>query len=279
MRKAAEAFFSAEPYASLRPYFDVHFVRTVSANETIAEENASLFDRRKEDSKAFEYARKIPGLDPTRAAIGVIENFGGEIDGAVGMCRQYEDNSSVGYCATGFWEPELEFLVLHEVCGHGFGKLDEEYIIRQGYRIDAEGIAVIERRHAQGWWENVDVTDDPASVLWADFIANPLYAGTVGIYEGAGGCAYGVYRPTESSFMGNNGGDLGFNAPSRYSIYKKAMAAAGEEYSWERFVEFDAPARAAGADAVPARIAEEPIGAMFPTARPQFVDRRWSEGD
>lgn len=279
MRKAAEAFFSAEPYASLRPYFDVHFVRTVSANETIAEENASLFDRRKEDSKAFEYARKIPGLDPTRAAIGVIENFGGEIDGAVGMCRQYEDNSSVGYCATGFWELELEFLVLHEVCGHGFGKLDEEYIIRQGYRIDAEGIAVIERRHAQGWWENVDVTDDPASVLWADFIANPLYAGTVGIYEGAGGCAYGVYRPTESSFMGNNGGDLGFNAPSRYSIYKKAMAAAGVEYSWERFVEFDAPARAAGADAVPARIAEEPIGAMFPTARPQFVDRRWSEAD
>lgn len=279
MREAAEAFFSAEPYASLRPYFDVHFVRTVSAGETIAEGNASLFDCRKEDSKAFEYARRVPGLDPTRAAVGVIENFGGEIDGAAGMCRQYEDGSSVGYCATGFWAPQLEFLILHEVCGHGFGKLDEEYIIKQGYRIDAEGIALIERRHAKGWWENVDVTDDPSSVLWANFIANPLYAEAVGIYEGAGGCAYGVYRPTESSFMGNDGGDLGFNAPSRYSIYKKAMAAAGEECSWERFVAFDAPARAAGANAVPARAAAKPLGTMFPTTRPQFVDRRWSEAD
>lgn len=277
MRAAAEAFFSAEPYASLRPYFDVYFVRTVSACETIAEGNASLFDRRKEDSKAFEYARRIPGLDPARAAIGVVENFGGEIDGAAGMCRQYDDGASVGYCATGFAASQLEFLIHHEVGGHGFGKLDEEYIIRQGYRIDAEGIALIEQRHAQGWWENVDVTGDPASVLWAEFIADPLYAATVGVYEGAGGCAYGVYRPAQGSFMGRGvEGDTGFNAPSRYSIYKKAMAVAGEECSWERFVTFDAPARASALRKASA--APMPAGRIS-TARPLWGGRRWAEAD
>ncbi len=244
MNDAIEAFFSTEPYTSLRPYFDVYFVRTVSMHETIADGNSTVFTRRMEDAKVFEYARKVPGLDPTKAAIGVVENFAGTINGASGVCNWYEDNAAVAYYGTGYHD--VSFLTCHELCGHGFGKLDEEYVIKQGYGIDAEGIALIKREHAKGWCENVDVTNDPSAVLWANFLTDPLYSNTVGIYEGAGGCAYGVYRPSMGSFMGRGGDDdMGFNAPSRYSIWKKAMAIAGESSSWEDFVAFDAPARTA----------------------------------
>ena len=71
-------------------------------------------------------------------------------------------------------------------------------------------------------------------------------------------------------------GDTGFNAPSRYSIYKKAMAVAGEECSWERFVTFDAPARASALRKASA--APMPAGRIS-TARPLWGGRRWAEAD
>lgn len=276
MNDAVEAFFSSEPYTSLRPYFDVYFIRTVSAHETIAEGNSTVFNRRSEDSKVLDYARKVSGLDPTKAAIGVVENFAGEIDGASGICHWYEDNAAVAYYGTGY--NGVSFLTCHELCGHGFGKLDEEYIIKQGYQIEAEGIASIKNRHAQGWCENIDVTNDSSTVLWANFLTDPLYSATVGIYEGAGGCAYGVYRPSEGSFMGRGvDGDEGFNAPSRYSIWKKAMTIAGESSSWDDFVAFDAPARTN--TSAPRMKAATVHNFNVTTSRPVLKNHRWTEAN
>lgn len=277
MNKAVEEFFSVEPYTSLRPYFDVYFVRTVSAHETIAEGNSTVFDRRSEDSKVFEYARKVPGLDPAKAAIGVVENFAGAIDyggkEAEGICYWYDDNAAVAYFSTRYVGTSL---ILHELCGHGFGKLDEEYILEAGSRIGEAGIASIERDHARGWCENVDVTDDPSAVLWSNFLTDPLYSGSVGIYEGAT-YTYGVYRPSENSIM-NMVAARSFNAPSRYSIWKKAMTIAGESSSWEDFVAFDAPAREKAS--APQMTGAAAVHTTETSAlRPVVKNRRWTEAD
>lgn len=279
MQVAAEAFFAKEPYKSLRSYFDVYFIRMVSPNETIAEGNVSLSDRRKKNSKAFELARRIPGLDLTKSAVAVIENVGMTDANAVGICFQYLDNSSVSYLSTGNYSG-WTMLIRHETGGHGLGKLDDEFSHKYD-RIDANGVADLKHSHTLGWSENIDVTDNPASVIWADFLNEPLYASSVGIYEGGGYYAHGVYRPTEYSVMGDADGiERGYNAPSRYSIYKKVMDMAGEEHSWESFVEFDAPAREQVASQLRTLSVDSELSdPVVKTGRPQFINKRWYEAD
>lgn len=75
-------------------------------------------------------------------------------------------------------------------------------------------------------------------VIWLYFITDTRYRSEkIGIYEGASLYPYGVYRATENSIMKYNTG--GFNAPSRWAIYKRIMELAGEEYDFERFLAYD----------------------------------------
>lgn len=75
-------------------------------------------------------------------------------------------------------------------------------------------------------------------VIWRYFITDTRYRSEkIGIYEGASLYPYGVYRATENSIMKYNTG--GFNAPSRWAIYKRIMELAGEEYDFERFLVYD----------------------------------------
>ena len=69
-----------------------------------------------------------------------------------------------------------------------------------------------------------------------------------------------------------------FNAPSRYSIWKKAMAIAGESSSWEDFVAFDAPAREK-ASAPQMTGAAAVHTAETSALRPVVKNRRWTEAD
>ena len=88
-----------------------------------------------------------------------------------------------------------------------------------------------------GWWQNIDFTNDPSKVKWSVFLSDDRYKDEVGIYEG-GLFAKGVWRPSENSIMNMNFG--GFNAPSRWAIYKRIMELSGEEASFEKFLEYDA---------------------------------------
>lgn len=68
----------------------------------------------------------------------------------------------------------------------------------------------------------------------------------MGVFEGAL-YRYGIYRATENSILQERPFAIDwFNAPSREAIYKRAMRLAyGDNwvYDYEKFVEFDAPAR------------------------------------
>lgn len=146
------------------------------------------------------------------------------------------NNASIAFCPTVAYDSEqFAQIVQHEATGHGFGKLADEYVRYEG-RISQGEIESLKYGYSLGWYDNIDFTDNPLTIKWSSFLSNPLYSTSVGIYEGAY-YEYGVYRPSKSSIMVYNVGE--FNAPSRLAIYKRIMQLSGEEYSYDRFLEYD----------------------------------------
>ncbi len=93
--------------------------------------------------------------------------------------------------------------LLHE-WGHAFADLGDEYAVDRGFE-----------RHLPAPRVNVALTDDPARVPWAHWIA--AGASGIGTYEGAAGRVQGVWRPQASNCVMNEGG-LFFCAPCREAI-------------------------------------------------------------
>ena len=122
--------------------------------------------------------------------------------------------------------------------GHAFGFLGDEYSNKNG-SLTQEQINEYNRVYEQyGWYPNVDFTNDPDKVKWADFLSDDRYKDEVGIYEGGLNFTTGVYRPSVNSMMRFN--DDYFNAPSRWAIYKRIMTLSGETPTFSKFLEYDA---------------------------------------
>ena len=235
VNRAVEAFFVEEPYKSFRDYFDVYSVVAVSRNELIAYDLAfgttfsvcgpsdgiqSNYD------KINEYIRKVPDLKgdlkDVTALVLVNKN-----NGCVGPFTFMNDDD-YALCLVGAGDGDF---VKREAAGHGFGKLADEYYMNIPYTGNLH-----EDYHKRGWYLNVDDTDDPTKVLWKDFLSDPYYqAEGIGIYRGA--LYNNWYKSTSDSIM--QGGAKGFNAPSRWAIYQRIKKLAGEECSFEEFLEYD----------------------------------------
>jgi hypothetical protein len=126
-------------------------------------------------------------------------------------------------------------VVSHEMGGHGFGRLGDEY---QNF---AERIPDPEKEllllwQAEGYQKNVSVYPQQSESPWSNFIGLQGY-GHVGMFEGGNYYKYGVWRPEEISCMWDN--RLYYNSPSRYFIVERIMQIAREEFSMEKFVEKD----------------------------------------
>lgn len=254
MGRAAENLFTEEPIRSLRDYFDIYSVTVVSRHNIFAEGyetalgcwmeggNSTLVGG--DDKAVQEYASAVEGIDLNNAQIVVVMNtdaYGGTnysyVDG-----RGNPVDFSVAYCPV-IDEPGSENfrrVMVHEVVGHGIGKLDDEYSYETQGAMPSDEI--FDRQQQQrdfGWWMNVDFTNDWNAVLWSDFLFDPRYEEErLGVIEGA--CTYwtGAYRSTEESMMRSN--IMGFNAPSRRAIYNNVVHR-GKGYTpdLEEFISFD----------------------------------------
>lgn len=251
-----EAFFTEEPFKSTKDRFNIYRIGSVSKNGIITQEGGDTKFSAEfgqgtyiggDNNLVNSFVRaSLPSVDLTKTIIFVIINKAKY----AGTCHMYSNNQAICYVPLCSNETEYAQTLRHEGCGHGFGKLADEYFYTSNGRIPEEEISQLRQwqSFAYGFYENVDLTNDPNTVLWSKFISDSRYSGNVGVFEGGYTYPYGVYRPTENSIMRYNTG--GFNAPSREAIYKKIMNfSEGEAWSfdYETFVEFDAPARSAAA--------------------------------
>ncbi len=251
-----EAFFTEEPFRSTMNRFNIYRIGSVSKNGIITQEGGDTkFSAQFGDGTyisgdhdaVFRFVQDMmPSVNLKKTIVFVIVNKAKY----AGTCWMFSDNKAVCYVPLCRNENEYAQTLRHEGCGHGFGKLADEYFYDSMGRIPDDEVSELKKwkGFAYGFHENVDLTSDPNTILWSKFISDSRYSGKVGVYEGGYTYPYGVYRPTDNSIMRYNTG--GFNAPSREAIYKKIMKFSEGNawtYDYETFVAFDAPARSAEA--------------------------------
>lgn len=251
-----EAFFTEEPFRSTKDRFNIYRIGSVSKNGIITQEGgdtkfSAQFGQGTNisgnDEAVFNFVQEhMPSVDLTKTIIFVIINKAQY----AGTCWMYSNNMAICYVPLCRDETDYAQTLRHEGCGHGFGKLADEYFYDSMGRIPDDKVTELKQWKvlSYGFYENVDLTSDPNTIAWARFISDSRYSGKVGVYEGGYTYPYGVYRPTDNSIMRYNTG--GFNAPSREAIYKKIMKFSEGDawtYDYETFVAFDAPARSAEA--------------------------------
>lgn len=242
-KEAMEHFFAKEPVKTFRNRFNVYCVKAVSQKEAAGSGAGTAFSTlygdgtsiEGDDDKCFEYALKVPSINNKKnVTIITILND----SKYAGTCWMYYDNSSIAYCPiVEYNAAQFAQIIQHEGIGHGFGKLADEYG-SSGQITQIEKQEYDQMYNSDGWWNNIDFTNNSLTIKWGKYLSNSLYTNLVGIYTGGATFRYGVYRPTENSIMRYNVGE--FNAPSREAIYSRIMNLSGETYSFENFLEYDA---------------------------------------
>ena len=259
--QVVEDFFSVEPYKSMRKRFNVYLVNAVSKNEEYFPGSSTALSGYFSEArgvgcdldKALQYASKAVGSSRMDEVLVMVlvnskrsggtcywmdaENQNTYAGGANVAVFAYKDVSVSNGIS------RLAGLVVHEAAGHGFGKLADEYSVRDYGKITSAAIESLENDHQLGYYMNVDSTSDPAKVLWSKYIGDSRFSGEkIGIYQGGYTFWSGIWRPTEQSVMNANDIYLQFNAPSRAQIYTRIMKLS-EGSSWnfdyETFVKWD----------------------------------------
>lgn len=237
MRNAVEQYFAYEPLKSFKDRFNVYSVKVVSPNAEFLPNAVHRINE--DDAVCFEYAQKVPGLEnASYQMVSVIYNKG--CTGRSYTTMYWNDRSYVGYMMSG-----VNDVLNHEVCGHGLGRLMDEYVENGNENQtlpDIEREIMDEEWNYYKWGANVDWRHNAGEVKWAHFLNDERYAGEgLGLYEGSYLYGKGAYRPTENSMMRYN--DSPFNAPSRERIYQVIMELSegdGWVYNYEDFVVYDA---------------------------------------
>lgn len=270
MQRAMEHFFEVEPYASMREMFNCYQVYAVSKNNNYNEGSSTVFQCKFGEGthitgfedKVRMYAQKVPEIkngNPDSSWYMIIDGEkyihysnipGGMLCIVVlnstryaGTCYIYTDGTAVAYCPLHEKDDLFAEVIHHEAGGHGFARLADEYA--GAYSSLSDDVREkLQNWQGYGFYQNVDITDDPASIRWSRFLSDGRYSGETGIYEGAYYCDTGVWRSSEYSIMRYNFG--GFNAPSREIIYRRAMElskGSSYTYDFEDFATFDANIR------------------------------------
>lgn len=237
MYTAMESFFDIEPSKSYREYFNVYMIKVVSANEVFSTSNSTTALNVQfgegtsisgDNPKCFKYASLINGIHIPDAVVNVVVNS----PKYAGTCWNYTDGSAIAYIPyIDNLDTEFAKVIHHEVIGHAFSKLLDEYIYYNRY-INSEETANFNERRTRfnmGW----NMTIDKNNIPWKHFIGHIKYP-MVGMHEGGFFCSQGVWRAEENHCMNNN--VPYFNGPSRELFVKRLKKIVGEQYLWSEFV-------------------------------------------
>lgn len=290
-----EHFFSVEPYKSLKSYFSVYKVAAYSEERGASRWNEQAGDYEKKVNTRFDtryygngynstymtcntglvytYAKKTGITQETlnKTIVILVVNdpvysgtcwmeYGGSAVAIVPACGN--SDSPYTYRAT----------MVHEAGGHGFGKLADEYTFSDSPASPSDKNNIESQYNLYGWSPNID-TRGKENCKWKHFFGVPEYE-SVGYIEDRTQYASGVYRPELNSVMRNmTMAHIYYNGPSRENIVKRIYNAAGEEYSFEKFIALDKgnqrkPAAGMAAEEIPSYLER-------PTAHtsPQIIHR------
>ena len=241
--EAIDHFFDIEPYRTYKDYFSVYVIYAFSKDSGISDENNdknTAFSTKYDEPEpstlmsidydvCFEYASAIPHINfDTEPTIVVVTNS----TRYAGTAWLWTNNAAIAIASRSKLHYPYDFrgIVQHEASGHAFGKLADEYY--ENTTISSSERQDIIEMHQLMHYHNIDVTDDPETILWKHFFNEPKYK-YVSIIQGGNYHKYGVWRPEEMTLMLNNVPYI--NAPGREVIVKRIMRLAGETYSFESF--------------------------------------------
>ena len=248
-----EAFFGIEPYASYRDRFNVYVAMSLS-QESGVNTASTWYNTRfltffsydwdnsttlsvDDPDMVFDYAvSKTPltadNINKSLVIISLNNNEYGsstiltEEGGCIALCCADEDN----------YPMDTRGIIQHEACGHAFGKLAEERIVKNKFLPD-ERRDDIELAQMKGWYRNISLSGKMSDIWWSDLIYDQRYSDKVDIFEGAFGYTQGVYRAEINSCM--NYGIPYFSAPARLDIMRRILEYSGEGFTMEKFYATD----------------------------------------
>ena len=298
MRQAYDEFFSVEPLKSIKKDFCVYYVKAVSPERTDAVNtgaNGAINSGTKtkfstvftanstsltgDNDLVREFAMKAFSTNASAriqdATIVVMVNQ----KCRAGTCHNswYSNNgydygraNAVAYCALGRYDSERRSIMQHEICGHGFGKLADEYYYTTTGSLSTSLWTTLDSYHSLGLYRNVDKYIDSSilsqlssssyqltttsNVYWHDLFdtSNNYESSSVeslGVFKGGYTYSFMFCRPTQnaSKSIMNSDGEY-FNAVCRRQIFYRYLRLSktvtsnvyGTESELQRFLEFDA---------------------------------------
>lgn len=260
VREGMEYFFGIHPFANYKEYFNVNVAFALSHESGVCS-NVNIWRETKfgttygagEEGRLLTYPSAVINYilhNVDNSSINA-ENMDESLvicilnsDVYEGVTNLYETGAAVAFVPHSRHDYPNDFrgLIQHEACGHGFGKLADEYIYHREYIQKClctccEHVNEILGCKARGWYRNISLSGKYSDIEWRDLIFHENYDDIVDIYEGAFFHARGVYRSEANSCMNNN--VPYFSTVSRQAIVERIMDYAGEGFSFENFVEND----------------------------------------
>lgn len=260
IREGMEYFFAVEPYKTYQDYFDVYIDFPMSYESGVCS-NVNIWRTTKFDTtygggsggRLKTYAEDMLGY-VLNDVTGTVVN-GSNVNQTLVTCilnsDAYEGVTtmwSTGAAVAVVPHSRLDYpndyrgVIQHEAGGHGFGKLDDEYMyhrdnIRSCPCICCSHVEAVEWAKSIGWSRNVSLNGRYKEIDWTHLIFDDRYQDIVDIYEGSHMHAQGIYRSEVNSCMNNN--VPYFSTISRQAIVERIMDYSGGHFDFETFVSKD----------------------------------------
>lgn len=260
VEEGMEYFFGVEPFNTYREYFNVNIAFALSYESGLCS-NVNIWRETKfsttygagHEGRLLIHPEEVMSYvlsDVDDSAIKA-ENINQSLvicllnsDVYEGVTVLYGSGAAVAYVPHSRYDYPNDYrgVMQHEACGHGFGKLADEYIYHREYiqKCNCSCCSHEEEvlgNKSIGWYRNISLSGKYSDIEWRHLIFHEKYDDIVDIYEGAYFHARGVYRSESNSCMNNN--VPYFSTISRQAVVERVKDYAGEEFSFEDFVAND----------------------------------------
>ncbi len=260
IREGMEYFFAVEPYKTYQDYFDVYIDfplsyesgvcsnvniwRTTKFDTTYGAGNGGRLKVNFDDMMAYTMNDVtnsiVTGLTVNQTLIVTVLNS----DVYEGLTCMWSSGAAIAAVPHSRLDYPNDYrgVIQHEAGGHGFGKLDDEYIyhrdnIRSCPCQCCSHVEAVEWAKSLGWSRNVSLNGRYKEIDWTHLIFDDRYQDIVDIYEGSHMHAQGIYRSEVNSCMNNN--VPYFSTISRQAIVERIMDYSGGHFDFETFVSKD----------------------------------------